>query len=306
MRTPISRKLYCIYLIILGLSKAHAGNDKKEPTDIGRKLFIRPLSDLHCEHNAFRYKYQGEHVIVLAGDINKGTKGIEWAKKLDIKSHDLDDVHICYVAGNHEYFGSNIDKTDKLLKGKSTKNVHYLNNSDIKINGVNFLGTTLWTDMEGMQDKDESIKASLETVADYKNIYQSSGGQFINPRNTIYLHNKSVKWLDKRLNELKGEPNVIITHHAPSKRSVAAKYSTQSISAAFFSKLDHLITKYQPRLWIHGHTHNKSDYKIGKTRVICNPRGYADELEESGFNSEKVIFLNYTLPANSTQRAVKC
>ena len=28
-------------------------------------------------------------------------------------------------------------------------------------------------------------------------------------------------------------------------------------------------------LWIHGHTHESFDYEIGKTRVICNPRGYA-------------------------------
>jgi Icc-related predicted phosphoesterase len=27
-------------------------------------------------------------------------------------------------------------------------------------------------------------------------------------------------------------------------------------------------------LWIHGHIHTSSDYVIGGTRVVANPRGY--------------------------------
>lgn len=38
-----------------------------------------------------------------------------------------------------------------------------------------------------------------------------------------------------------------------------------------------LIEKYQPTLWIHGHTHEKADYMIGNTRIVSNPRGYNRE-----------------------------
>ncbi len=31
------------------------------------------------------------------------------------------------------------------------------------------------------------------------------------------------------------------------------------------------------KLWVHGHIHKQSDYKIKDTRIICNPRGYPDE-----------------------------
>jgi hypothetical protein len=32
-------------------------------------------------------------------------------------------------------------------------------------------------------------------------------------------------------------------------------------------------------LWTHGHMHNTSDYLMGDTRVVCNPRGY-DKYEQ--------------------------
>jgi hypothetical protein len=28
-------------------------------------------------------------------------------------------------------------------------------------------------------------------------------------------------------------------------------------------------------LWVHGHTHDSFDYVVNGTRVVCNPRGYA-------------------------------
>lgn len=36
-------------------------------------------------------------------------------------------------------------------------------------------------------------------------------------------------------------------------------------------------------LWIHGHMHRRSDYLVGSTRVIANPRGYLDE-KDTGFD----------------------
>lgn len=105
-------------------------------------LFIRPMSDLHCEFKEFDYHFEGEHILALAGDINTGTTGLSWANNLEVKAHDLNDVHICYVAGNHEYYGTNMAQNDKALKKMSSRHVHVLNNSDVQINGVCFLGTT--------------------------------------------------------------------------------------------------------------------------------------------------------------------
>jgi hypothetical protein len=35
-----------------------------------------------------------------------------------------------------------------------------------------------------------------------------------------------------------------------------------------------------------GHTHESFDYEIGKTRVVCNPRGYASTEENKGFRPD--------------------
>jgi len=31
-------------------------------------------------------------------------------------------------------------------------------------------------------------------------------------------------------------------------------------------------------VWIHGHSHDRCDYLLGKTRVVANPLGYPNEL----------------------------
>jgi hypothetical protein len=38
--------------------------------------------------------------------------------------------------------------------------------------------------------------------------------------------------------------------------------------------MDSFISAFQPDLWIHGHVHDSFDYQIGRTRIVCNPRGY--------------------------------
>jgi len=43
----------------------------------------------------------------------------------------------------------------------------------------------------------------------------------------------------------------------------------------------------QIKLWTHGHMHNASDYMIGETRVVCNPRGYV------GYESTNQFQLKY-------------
>jgi len=75
----------------------------------------------------------------------------------------------------------------------------------------------------------------------------------------------------------------------PSIRSIADRYRADPVSAAFASNMDGFILEHQPRLWIHGHTHESFDYEIGKTRVVCNPRGYASIEENKGFRPDYTL-----------------
>jgi Icc-related predicted phosphoesterase len=82
---------------------------------------------------------------------------------------------------------------------------------------------------------------------------------------------------------------IVVTHHAPSIKSNVDQYRSDRLSAAFASNMEDFILEHQPRLWIHGHTHESFDYQIGKTRVVCNPRGYAP------IEINKEFKLDYTL-----------
>jgi Icc-related predicted phosphoesterase len=73
--------------------------------------------------------------------------------------------------------------------------------------------------------------------------------------------------------------------------SVAKRYANDPLNPAFASSLEDLIEKYQPELWIHGHTHVPCDYELFGTRVVCNPRGYPWEARGSAFDPGLIVEL---------------
>jgi Icc-related predicted phosphoesterase len=89
--------------------------------------------------------------------------------------------------------------------------------------------------------------------------------------------------LGEQVEELnqKAEKFVVVTHHAPSQRSIPANYRDDILSAAYASQLDQFVEDSLATVWIHGHIHEQQDYIIGRTRVLCNPRGYPDEPNEN-------------------------
>lgn len=100
----------------------------------------------------------------------------------------------------------------------------------------------------------------------------------LTPLHTATLHRQSRKWLEEHLSTPFSGRTVVVTHHAPSMQSLQEKYRDDPVSAAFGEDMDDFILKYSPDLWIHGHTHHCVDYAIGKTRILSNQRGYADDL----------------------------
>ena len=61
---------------------------------------LHVLSDLHLEFADFTPASNTADVIVLAGDIGLRSEGVTWARKSFPKQE------IIYVAGNHEFYGS--------------------------------------------------------------------------------------------------------------------------------------------------------------------------------------------------------
>lgn len=247
-------------------------------------LFI--LSDLHLELSEFTRPSAQADVIILAGDISENDNGIYWARKT------WPDKPIIYVAGNHEFYRRDRQYVlNNLHIAAEEAKVHFLNNSEIVINGVRFLGSTLWTDFQLFNEThsmDKVLDDCMTYLADFKMIRE--GGVLFQPQDAMKLFKENVEWLKQKLiDEQFNGKTVVITHHLPSMRSVSTECKNQLSSAGFASHLDWLLGYSE--LWIHGHTHNSFDYMAGKTRVICNPRGYILRglSENSKFNSGMVI-----------------
>jgi Icc-related predicted phosphoesterase len=95
------------------------------------------------------------------------------------------------------------------------------------------------------------------------------------PAASAALFKLHAAWLDSKLAEPHAGATVVITHHAPSRKSIHRRFAESLLNACFVSDAERLIDGSRTRLWIHGHTHDSFDYFLNGTRVLCNPRGYA-------------------------------
>ena len=244
------------------------------------KLHI--LNDLHVEFEDFEPPTTNADVVVLAGDIGVGMEGLHWAAAR------FPDKPVIYVPGNHEFYHHDIALIDE-LKADAPASIHMLDDSQIVIDGIRFLGSILWADFTlfGEADKFLSMQTARRRMPDFS-IIRNHGQQFT-PEDAIRLHTASRDWLTAMLAEPFDGKTVVVTHHAPSFKSVHPRYARDLLTPAFASNLENLMDGDQALLWIHGHMHDSLDYEIYRTRVVCNPRGYAPNALNPDFRSDWVV-----------------
>lgn len=261
---------------------------------------IQILSDLHNEflrNGKFDplHKWSGRlpdtnaDIIILAGDIDTGAHGAEWA----INESERLSKKIIYVLGNHEYYGCEFnhlrDEIQKLCNGTLVSCLDY---GDCIVDNVRFLGATLWTDYNAFSDTlKEQVMQSIENVlADHRKIRFISGGSYnkFKPHHALTQHNIELNWLKKKLSEPFNGKTVIVTHHGPHPVCQHPGFPVNELSAAFHSDLTYMFTEFDINLWVYGHTHANIDELINSTRVISNQAGYPGENVE-GFNDRLVI-----------------
>ncbi len=231
---------------------------------------LHVLSDLHIEFTPFKIPETDADVVILAGDIHVKRRGLEWAKNA------FPDRPVLYILGNHEYYGEAIPRHTKKLKELAHgSTVHVLENNKIAIGDVLFLGATLWTDFRLLGDPRVAGYKATQQMTDYSKIRVSPGFHKIRPLDTVNMHLRSRSWLAFKLEKNTARKIVAITHHAPSRRSLQDGYQADLLSAAYASHLDEFVEQSGATLWIHGHIHASRDYHLGKTRVLCNPKGYS-------------------------------
>ncbi|MCW7539330.1 metallophosphoesterase [Aquabacterium sp. A7-Y] len=260
-------------------------------------------SDLHLEFGPFTpppgLAYD---VVILAGDIQTpGARGVRWAQRRAV----FQGRPVIYVPGNHEYYGQPRALQLALMREIAQEgNVHVLDRDVCEVAGIRFLGVTLWTDFRLHEHLGtpwpEAAEVAGQRMNDFRLIQEGhdsdeGGPDPFRPEDALQEHQLGRAWLQQQLEqaaETPALPTVVVTHHAPSPRSVSAPFQGHPLSPAFASELPGEFFG-GARLWVHGHIHTNSDYRVGDTRIICNPRGYWEpehqRTDNPGFNPGLVV-----------------
>lgn len=202
--------------------------------------------------------------------------------------------YVLYIAGNHEHYGSDVEHTLRIIEARYKPmypNLHILEKEAVQVDDVLFFGATMWTNFNGRDTK--TMQKAFLYMSDYQQIWINDDGDTrrITPGEIYEDHLEAVRALEHYTLHAKAEnlKMVVMTHHAPSKRSTHPRYVGEyEINGAYSSNLEGMMGD-PIKLWVHGHTHDSYDYTVRDTRIMCNPRGYVGHALNGKFQGDLVV-----------------
>jgi len=263
---------------------------------------LQILSDLHNEFlrnnkNLPNHRWDGfipdtdAEVIVLAGDIDTGVQGADWA----IAESERLGKPIIYVLGNHEFYRQEYNALKiKIAELCDGTDVHCLDCGLYVQGNVRFIGTTLWTDYEAdvRTPPDLAMLYVNKALADHHVIKFKAGDNYrkFKPLDALAIHKQELSWIKKQLAIPFDGITVVITHHGPHHICQHPQYPVSEITGAFHSDLSSLIDKNDIALWVYGHTHANLNMLVSDTRILSNQAGYPGE-NVAGFDAGLVVLV---------------
>ncbi|BAQ45819.1 metallophosphoesterase [Methylobacterium aquaticum] len=255
------------------------------------------FSDLHQEwpENAWDPTANappgGFDVVVVAGDVHMPlTRALDWLAER------LPGVPVVYAPGNHDFWWDRGEErytlADQMARGReraARHRIHLLMDDVVTIGGTRFAGGTLWTDFRlGSTTLTHGMRSAQgrDGMVDYRRIRTGPRSRDrIEPGEVLALHRRTRAFLDATLATPHDGPTVVVTHHAPHPDSLPDLRA--DLRWCYASDLRDLIHARGPALWVHGHVHRAADYRVGSTRIVCNPRGHVEEI--SGFEPARIV-----------------
>ena len=254
---------------------------------------IQLLSDLHLEFGGpgIPPLAPEAEIVVLAGDLAPAKRR---APRLAARAW-KDAAHILYVPGNHEYYGSRIGEAQRRLALDCAEwGVTLLDRAAVTIGPVRFIGATLWTDfrLDGEAREPDAHDAVGRGLNDFCGSIRTMAWRNFTTREAAMLHLLDRGFIEIELAQAgkEGLTAVVVTHHAPSRRSIPPRLAGDPTRPGYASDLEAVIRRFQPALWVHGHIHHAVDYTVGQTRVLANPRGY-NKAEAADFTPDLTVEL---------------
>lgn len=284
---------------------------------MGRSVKIKLVSDLHLEFSDVDIPNNGADVLILSGDIliaqdlhdhprqswveskNYLWRGGQMRPELSDRFRNFLDrcsknfPHVIYVAGNHEFYHGKWFATLDYLREECSNwnNIYFLEKDVTIIDGIPFIGCTLWTDLNKGHPVTMHHVSTL--LNDHRLIRHDKLGYIkIRAVHTMERHHEHLQWLKETVPQY--ERCVVVTHMGPTPLSVHPGYKEDyHINGAYFSDLSEFILDHpQIKLWTQGHTHRAFQYEMGSTLIACNARGYEGHEPDSGWNKNLLIEIN--------------
>ncbi|MDY0885384.1 metallophosphoesterase [Dongia soli] len=265
---------------------------------------VHVYSDLHLEFAPILFPQDVTsgrlaELVILAGNIHTKRRSVGWAAKTF-------DQAVVLVGGNHEPYGDSLyaaiaaSRLAAARTNRRTTPVYFLEREvcDFKnIDGLNvrIIGATLWTNflLFGPEQMSTEMARAWQNMNDYTRIKVQNREVAekirLTPHDTLRFHVAARTFIEGELSKLYDGLTIVVTHHAPSAKSLSTDQARDPSSSAYASSLETLIEDFQPHLWVHGHIHTSSDYRIGRTRIVCNPRGYHPNYLNPDFDPSLVV-----------------
>jgi predicted phosphodiesterase len=273
---------------------------------------IQLFSDLHLE----RYPHFVPHiredtdVVVLAGDIGSYQSGSRLLDedfglgRFSPRRPGAGRARVLYIPGNHEFDGLEFDEAYARLRATCAGlGIEWLDRETLVVDGVRFIGTTLWSDFDALAVQEQDLSKQLqrrEKAFRAANYYLSKNTTLKNGEKVLAEGIRAMsldcqEWLRGALAAPFDGATVAVTHFAPSLQSADPRYGLTPGTAGFCNALDALLP--QAAVWIHGHLHCMNDYVVSgieagrpwSCRVVANPLGYLSKGEQEAFRPELVI-----------------
>jgi Icc-related predicted phosphoesterase len=263
------------------------------------------LTDLHLDCGKLKLnKFPECDYVIVTGDLAAKLGGWPFINILLSKGY-----IVLFILGNHEYHSESrkevvtMNEIEKKWKKKSDEfdNFHVLMNDTIYFDDIRFIGTTLWTDFNNM---DEGTIEEFSEMRDSQKIYKSYKGKNYGRRggvnvshNDLYdKHIEALNYIEKELEKDFDGLTVLLTHHAPLLESIDTRYKDDYESNGLYaSDLGYLFEKHKIAACFHGHIHQSKHYYYNGSLITCNPRGYLRYNEiNSEFEEGKIIKLKTT------------
>ena len=271
---------------------------------------IAVCSDLHLEFAKIELENtENAKVLILSGDIcvardlmeRDPYRIVDFGKSSRYHDFFADCCekfeHVIYVAGNHEHYHGDFKYTLSDLKKRLgyLTNLHILDKETFVLDDITFVGGTLWTDMN--KEDPLTLHAMVRMLNDFRCVenshrdvnyktfddpenpekptFRTRPSRF-SPEDSVEEHRKMLDYIKTVVAENHDQKFVVVGHHTPSHQSCHPRYrDDQIMNGGYHSDLSEFIMdRPQIKLWTHGHTHEVFDYKVGETRIVCNPRGY--------------------------------